>query len=71
MDRLTGAVTELGVEKKENFYYEIDEMIHQVERGEIESKSVPFKTSLTVHEVLTEVRRQSGIVFPQDKKQGA
>lgn len=66
IERKTGRRTELGVSPKENFSYEIADMVQQVKKGEIESTKVPFETSLAIHETLTEMRRQSGIVFPMD-----
>jgi len=66
-DRKTKEVKNIGVEQKQNFYYEISEMIDQIEKGETESRSVPLHLSQEIHEVLTEMRRQSGIVFPADK----
>lgn len=67
IERKTGKRTELGIAPKENFSYEIAEMINQIKKNEIESTKVPFDVSLAIHETLTEMRRQSGIVFPMDK----
>ena len=67
IERKTGKRTELGVTPKENFSYEIAEMINQIKKNEIESTKVSFDVSLAIHETLTEMRRQSGIVFPMDK----
>ena len=67
IERKTGKHTELGIAPKENFSYEIAEMINQIKKNEIESTKVPFDVSLAIHETLTEMRRQSGIVFPMDK----
>ncbi|MBQ9840805.1 MAG: Gfo/Idh/MocA family oxidoreductase [Erysipelotrichaceae bacterium] len=66
-DRKTKEVKNIGVEQKYNFYYEVSEMIDQIENGKIESRSVPLQLSQDIHEVLTEMRRQSNIVFPADK----
>ena len=67
IERKTGKRTELGIAPKENFSYEIAEMINQIKKNEIESTKVPFDVSLAIHWTLTEMRRQSGIVFPMDK----
>lgn len=67
IDRKTTERTILSVPKKENFFYEITEMINRVEAGEIESSKVPFATSLAVHEVITQCREQAGIIFPCDE----
>ena len=66
-DRLAKTTTNIGVEQKNNFYYEISEMIQQIKSGKKEANSVPLQLSNDIHEVLTEMRRQSGIVFPADK----
>lgn len=52
---------------KENFYYEITEMIERIEQGYIESQYVPHELSISIHTVLTECRKNAGIVFPCDK----
>lgn len=66
-DRKTKEKEMISVPKKENFYYEISEMIERVEAGEIESAKVPFETSLTIHDLITQCRKQAGIVFPCDE----
>ena len=65
-ERKTGIVSQLGIDIKENFYYQISEMIRQVANKKFESELVPFATILAVHKTLTEIRRQSNIVFPAD-----
>lgn len=67
IDRKTAESKILSVPVKENFYYEITEMIARIENGFIESESVPFSTSLAVHSVLTDCRKQAGIAFPSDQ----
>lgn len=66
VDRISKERKELGVFKQENFYYEIKEMMEQIEKGMIESKSVPFSTSLQIHKTLSESRKQAKIIFPCD-----
>ncbi|MBR3840103.1 MAG: Gfo/Idh/MocA family oxidoreductase [Erysipelotrichales bacterium] len=66
-DRLKKETRSIGVEPNYNFSYEVSEMISQVKAGKTESESVPLQLSNDIHEVLTEMRRQSGIVFPADK----
>lgn len=65
-DRKAKEVRNIGVEPLNNFYYQIKEMIDQIEKGEKESYSVPLDLSIEIHEVLTEMRKQSKIVFPAD-----
>ena len=66
-DRKAKTTTNIGVKPEYNFYYEISEMIRLVKEGKKESTSVPLQLSNDIHEVLTEMRKQSGIVFPADK----
>lgn len=66
-DRKAKTTTNIGVKPKYNFYYEISEMISQIKAGKKEAISVPLQLSNDIHEVLTEMRKQSGIVFPADK----
>lgn len=66
-DRKNKTSVTLSEKSKENFYYEIEEMIDRIADGKIESSDLPFKTMEDIHEVLTEVRRQSGIIFPCDR----
>lgn len=58
---------DLTVEVIDNFKYEIEEMIENVKKGKIESEKIPHSMSQDIHDVLTEARKQSGIVFPMDK----
>lgn len=66
-DRKTKEIKSIGVKPEYNFYYEISEMISQIKNGKTEAVSVPLQLSYDIHEVLTEMRSQSGIVFPADK----
>lgn len=66
-DRLAKTTTNIGAEPQNNFYCEISEMINQIKAGKKEAISVPLQLSNDIHEVMTEMRRQSGIVFPADK----
>ncbi|MDR1795741.1 MAG: Gfo/Idh/MocA family oxidoreductase [Erysipelotrichaceae bacterium] len=54
-------------DEKPWMYYEVREFIDCVKAGKIESDSVPHSFSLLLHEVITEIRRQTGVVFPADK----
>ena len=66
-DRKSKETRSIGVEPNYNFSYEVSEMVSQIKAGKTESVSVPLSLSEDIHEVLTEMRRQSGIVFPADK----
>ncbi len=50
----------------DDYYYEIAEFIDTIERGECESSLNTLSRSLQVVELLTEIRRQCGIVYPAD-----
>lgn len=58
----------IGLPKLPSFYYQISEMINQLEAGKKETESVPLELSDMIHEVLTEIRRQSGVVYPADQQ---
>ena len=64
--RKTKETKSIGVEPEYNFFYEISEMISQIKEGKKESVSVPLQLSNDIHEVLTEMRKQCGIIFPAD-----
>ncbi|MCM1022126.1 MAG: Gfo/Idh/MocA family oxidoreductase [Muribaculum sp.] len=53
---------------KDEYYYEASEFIDLIEQGRIESEINSHSTSLIVMELLDDVRRQLGVVFPADKK---
>ncbi len=50
-----------------DYSYEMTEFIDLVESGRNESAINSFDTSLAVMEIMDEVRRQAGIVYPADK----
>lgn len=50
----------------DKYYYEIKEFIDLIKNGEIESTINSHENSLIVLEILDEIRRQTGIVFPAD-----
>ncbi|MFI3284798.1 MAG: Gfo/Idh/MocA family oxidoreductase [Erysipelotrichaceae bacterium] len=68
VDRINKTETIISVKPQENFYYELKMMIDCVEAGLIENEACSHQTSLDIHDVLTECRRQANLVFPADKK---
>lgn len=52
----------------DDYYYEVAEFIHLIEQGKIESEINSHAVSLATIEVIDEVRKQLGVVFPADKK---
>ena len=50
------------------YFYQIDEFVSLIERGESESKINSLDNSLAVIEIIEEIRRQVGIVYPADRK---
>lgn len=50
----------------DKYYYEIKEFIDVIENGQIESTINSHNNSLIVLEIIDEIRRQAGIVFPAD-----
>jgi len=65
-DRLTKNKSRIGSDKEETFYFEILDMIQNIKESRIESGKMPFELSLAIHEVITDCRRQSGIIYPCD-----
>ena len=51
------------------YVYEITEFINLVLAGERESKILSHENSLITLEIVDEIRRQLGVVYPADKKQ--
>lgn len=61
-------VETLPVETPESFYYyEMKEFMDLIESGRRESDKNTLATSLATVEVIDEIRRQSGIVYPADQ----
>lgn len=52
----------------DDYYYEIEEFISTIERGDSESQINTLGRSLEVMELLTAIRQRCGIVYPADKK---
>ena len=72
---LGGGKTEAGVTENisatpdmNEYYYEVAEFISLVLEGRRESSINSWSTSLTTIELLDEIRRQIGVVFPADSK---
>jgi len=65
-----GEMVDLTVPNQRNqYYYEIAEFIDLVKQGKRESDINSHANSLAVIEVVDEIRRQLGIVFPADKSE--
>lgn len=65
-----GEMVDLTVPNQRNqYYYEIAEFIDLVKKGTRESYINSHANSLAVIEVVDEIRRQLGIVFPADKSE--
>ena len=61
-------VENLGVEQLEdNMYYELDEFINCIKSGQLESKVNSHEISKEVHRIMTEIRKQIGLVFEADR----
>lgn len=59
---------EVGVEAThDDYYYEIKEFIDLIEQGKRESEINSHAVSLATIEIIDEVRKQLGVVFPADK----
>lgn len=54
-------------EQISGYEYEFAEAIECIQQGEIESKSMPLKDSVFIMEVTDSIRKQWGLVYPQEK----
>lgn len=50
----------------ENFHYEFDHAAQCIQQGKTESPVVPLAESLAVSRICTELRKQTGILYPMD-----
>ena len=50
------------------YYYEIAEFIDLIQSGRKESENNSLDNSLITIEIIDEIRRQSGVVFPADER---
>jgi len=56
-----------GIDKNE-YFYEVAEFLDLIEQGRTESEINSLENSLTTMEIVDEIRRQLGVIFPADKK---
>ncbi|MDU1844609.1 MAG: Gfo/Idh/MocA family oxidoreductase [Niallia nealsonii] len=62
-----GEVENLTLPQKEaSMFYEAQEFIELIKAGKVESSVNSYNVSLSVMEIMDEVRRQTGVVFPAD-----
>lgn len=59
----------LGLEHDNSYFYELKEFIDCIEAGKSESNLIKTSTSLITSEVLDEIRKQLGVIFPSDYTQ--
>ena len=52
---------------KNEYYYEVAEFLNLIQAGERESSINSHDNSLITLEIIDEIRRQLGIVYPADK----
>ena len=52
--------------ERDAYYYEIAEFIDLIEQGKLESEVNSHENSLATMEIVDEVRRQLGVVYPAD-----
>ncbi len=52
---------------KDEYFYEVEEFINLIESGKRESEINSPENSLIVLEILDEIRRQLGVIYPSDK----
>ena len=68
LDRKTKEKEQISVPCPHGMLWEIQDLIDNVKEGRIESKKVPHQLSIDIHEIVTECRRQIGVVYPADEK---
>ena len=54
-------------EQISGYEYQFVECVEQIQKGEIESKSMPLEDSIFVMETMDAIRKQWGLVYPQEK----
>lgn len=54
-------------EQFSGYEYQFEECIDKIESGELESRSMPLDDSIFVMEVMDAIRKQWGLVYPQEK----
>lgn len=66
--RRDGSIEDITKEQVSNaMYYEAKEFAELIQAGETESDKNTFENSMIVMEILDEVRKQIGVVFPSDR----
>ncbi|MDD6467933.1 MAG: Gfo/Idh/MocA family oxidoreductase [Erysipelotrichaceae bacterium] len=68
VDRKTKEKEMISKDWEDNMSWEIQDFCDNVKAGRIESVKVPHQLSIDIHEVITECRRQMGVVYPADEK---
>ena len=54
-------------EQISGYEYQVQECVERIKAGETESVSMPLKDSITVMEVADAIRKQWGLVYPQER----
>jgi len=67
-DRKTKVKEKISVDCPSSMCFEIQEFVDNVKAGLLESPTVPHQLSIDIHEVVTECRRQMGVIYPADEK---
>jgi len=68
VDRKTQTKELISTESADGMSWEIKDFVENVQAGRIESMKVPHQLSIDIHEVVTECRRQMGVIYPADEK---
>lgn len=62
-----GIKTKISNDNADNFSAQIEDFIQNVEQGKLESEKCPHQLTLDIIEVMTECRRQAGVIYPADE----
>lgn len=61
-------VVEITVEQEiDHMYYEVQEFVDCIKKGQLESTLVPYQLMRDVHQTMTEIRKLIGVNYPADK----
>ena len=61
-------VVEITVEQEiDHMYYEVQEFVECIKKGQHESTLVPYQLMRDVHQTMTEIRKLIGVNYPADK----
>ncbi|NLC96576.1 MAG: Gfo/Idh/MocA family oxidoreductase [Erysipelotrichaceae bacterium] len=58
--------TQISIDNEYPYMFQLKDFVKNVKEGNIESNKVPHSLSILIHEILTEARKQSGVIYKED-----